>query len=249
MLLAGKVAVVTGAASARGIGRAAARRFAAEGAKVTIVDLEENAAREAAKDLGPEHLGQGCDVRSEEQCRAFAERAIDRFGQVDILANVAGISHSARLMECRMEDYDLVMDASVRGTFNMSRAFVPHFRSRRTGSIICFGSVAGLRGGGVFGGPHYSAAKGGVHSLAKAMARELAPDGIRVNAIAPGLVDTDIFAGALTDEKRREVIRNVPLGRIAQPDEIAAVCLFLASDLSTYVTGAIIDVNGGLHIH
>jgi NAD(P)-dependent dehydrogenase (short-subunit alcohol dehydrogenase family) len=122
-------------------------------------------------------------------------------------------------------------------------------RERGQGSIACMSSVSAQRGGGIFGGPHYSAAKAGVLGLAKAMAREFGPTGIRVNCVAPGLIQTDITGGKLTDEMRQEIIKGIPLGRLGTPHEVAGIYLFLASDLSAYVTGAVIDVNGGMLIH
>ena len=174
---------------------------------------------------------------------------LDAFGRIDILVINAGVSQSQRLMDSTQADYDLVMDSSVRGAFNMSRAVVPHMRSRRRGAIVCMGSVAAQRGGGILGGPHYSAAKGALQTLAKAMARELAPDGIRANAVAPGMVDTDLLIGKIDDAGKRRVAEGVPLGRLAAPDDIANACLFLASDQSAYITGVVLDVSGGLHIH
>lgn len=247
--LQGRVAIVTGAASPRGIGWATARRFAEEGARVVLLDLDANHAREAAAQIGGPHLGLGCDVRDEAACRAAVQRVLDTFGRVDILVNNAGVSQSQRLMDSSQDDYDLVMDSSVRGSFNMSRAVVPHMRSRRQGAIVCMGSVAAQRGGGILGGPHYSAAKGALQTLAKAMARELAPDGIRVNAVAPGMVETDLLVGKIDDAGKRRVAEGVPLGRLALPADIANACLFLASDQSAYVTGVVLDVSGGLHIH
>jgi NAD(P)-dependent dehydrogenase (short-subunit alcohol dehydrogenase family) len=249
MLLKDKIAVITGGASERGIGWATANRFAEEGARVALLDLDAGAARKAAAKIGAEHCGYACDVRNEAICFSVVQDVIAAFGHVDILINNAGVSQAARLMESSQADYDLVMDVSVRGAFNMSRALVPHFRSRRTGSIICMGSVAAQRGGGILGGPHYSAAKGAVQTLAKAMARELAPHGIRANAIAPGMVDTDLLVGKITDEGKNSVAESIPLGRLAVPLDIANACLFLASDMASYVTGVVLDVNGGLHIH
>ncbi|GAC1340379.1 MAG: glucose 1-dehydrogenase [Acetobacteraceae bacterium] len=248
-LLDGKVAIVTGAASLRGIGWATASLFAAHGARVALFDLSAAAASAAAAEIGPDHRGYACDVRDEETCRRVVQDVLHEFGGLDVLVNNAGVSQPHRLMESTAADYDLVMDSSVRGTFNMSRAVADHFRARRAGAIVCMGSVAAQRGGGVLGGPHYAAAKGAVQTMAKAMARELGPDNIRVNAIAPGLVDTDLLIGKLTDEGRSRAIRNTPMGRLAQPADIANVCLYLASDLASYVTGTIVDVNGGLHIH
>ena len=249
MPLRDQVAIITGAASPRGIGWATARRFAEEGARVVILDLDAQAAAQAAQQIGPQHLGLACDVRSEALCMLAAQQVLDTFGRIDILVNNAGVSQSQRLMDSTQADYDLVMDSSVRGAFNMSRAVVPHMRSRRRGAIVCMGSVAAQRGGGILGGPHYSAAKGALQTLAKAMARELAADGIRANAIAPGMVDTDLLIGKIDDDGKRRVAEGVPLGRLALPVDIANACLFLASDQAAYITGVVLDVSGGLHIH
>jgi NAD(P)-dependent dehydrogenase (short-subunit alcohol dehydrogenase family) len=249
MLLDGKTAVITGAASARGIGKATARLFAEHGARIAIVDLAAADPEAAAGDLGPEHRGYACDVRDKAACAATAGRIIGDFSSVDVLINNAGLSRPNRIMEITPADYDEIMDVNLRGTLYMAQALVPHFRQRRAGVIVCLASVAGQRGGGLFGGPHYAASKGGVLGLAKAMARELAQDGIRVNAVAPSMIDTDIFHGLLSDERREEVRRTIPMGRLGEAREVAGVCLFLASDLSSYVTGAVIDVNGGSHIH
>ena len=249
MLLKNQVAIVTGGASTRGIGWATAKRFADEGARVVILDLDESAAQSAAAAIGDQHLGFACDVRDEAACQAIVQKIISDLGQVDILVNNAGVSQSHRLMDSSQSDYDLVMDASVRGAYNMSRAVVPHFRSRQSGAIVCIGSVAAQRGGGILGGPHYSAAKGAIQTLAKAMARELGPDGIRVNAIAPGMVETDLLVGKIDEDGKKRVAGTIPLGRLAQPLDIANACLYLVSDQSSYVTGVVLDVNGGLHIH
>ena len=249
MLLKNQVAIVTGGASLRGIGWATAKRFADEGARVVILDLDASAAQSAAAAIGDQHLGFACDVRDETACQAIVQKIISDLGRVDILVNNAGVSQSHRLMDSSQSDYDLVMDASVRGAYNMSRAVVPHLRSRQSGAIVCIGSVAAQRGGGILGGPHYSAAKGAVQTLAKSMARELGPDGIRVNAIAPGMVDTDLLIGKIDDDGKKRVAATIPLGRLAQPLDIANACLYLVSDLSSYVTGVVLDVNGGLHIH
>ena len=249
MLMNNQVAIVTGGASLRGIGWATAKRFAEEGARVAILDLDAEAAKAAAAEIGSAHRGYRCDVRSEAACQAVVQQILSDFGQIDVLVNNAGVSQAHRLLDSTQVDYDLVMDVSVRGAYNMSRSVVPHLRARRSGSIVCMGSVAALRGGGVLGGPHYAGAKGAVHSLAKAMARELAPDGIRVNAVAPGLVETELLVGKITDAGKQKVAETTPLGRLAQPLEIANACLFLASSMSSYVTGIVLDVNGGLHIH
>ncbi len=249
MLLAGKVAVISGAASARGIGLATARLFAQHGAGIAILDLDETAAQGAADGLRGTHRGFACDVTSRDACASAARRALEAFGHVDILINNAGITQPLRLMEIGADDWDAVMGVNLRGVFNLSQALVPHMRERRQGSIGCMSSVSAQRGGGIFGGPHYSAAKAGVLGLAKAMARELGPDGIRVNCVTPGLIQTDITGGKLSDDMRREILKGIPLNRLGNADDVAGAFLFLASDLSAYITGAVIDVNGGMLIH
>jgi NAD(P)-dependent dehydrogenase (short-subunit alcohol dehydrogenase family) len=248
MLLKDRTAIVTGAASPRGIGKATARRFVEEGARVAIFDLDAEAASSAATSLGAGNIGLACDVRDPARCKAAVEEVIKHFGAVDILVNNAGVSQPDKLMEISQENFDLVIDVSLRGSLNMVQAVAPGMQSRRRGSIISIGSVAAQIGGGIFGGPHYSAAKGGVHSLTKSMARELAAFNVRANAIAPGTIDTDIFAGKLED-KKAGIVANIPLGRLGTPEDIANGCLYLASDLSSYVTGLILDINGGRFMH
>jgi NAD(P)-dependent dehydrogenase (short-subunit alcohol dehydrogenase family) len=249
MLLEGKTAIITGAGSPRGIGKATAQLFAEHGARVVIVDLAAADPQATAADIGQEHLGYACDVRDKAGCAATVRQIVGDLGRVDVLVNNAAISRANPIMEISPDDYDEVMDVNLRGTLYMSQAVIPHFRERRAGVIVCLASVAAQRGGGLFGGPHYAASKGGVLALAKSMARELAPDGIRVNAIAPSMIDTDIFQGQLSEERREQVRQSIPLGRLGRAGDVAGVCLFLASDLSSYVTGAVIDVNGGSHIH
>src|SRR6476469_1506579 len=249
MLLADKTAVISGAASARGIGRATAKLFAEHGARVAILDLDAEGARRAAEDIGPGHIGIGCDVADLASCRQAAEQAIGAFGKIDILINNAGISQPVKTMEITPPDWARIVDVNMTGVLYLSQAFIPHMRARRQGSIACMSSVSAQRGGGIFGGPHYSAAKAGVLGLAKAMARELGPDGIRVNCVTPGLIETDITGGKLTDDMRGQIVSGIPLGRLGKANDVAGVFTFLACDLSAYITGAVIDVNGGMLIH
>ena len=249
MLLTDKTAVISGAASLRGIGRATAKLFAEHGARVAILDLDEAGAKAAAAELGPQHIGLGCNVADLASCRQAAEQAIGAFGKVDILINNAGITQPLKLMEIEPANWEKVVDVNMTGVLYLSQAFVPHMRARRQGTIACMSSVSAQRGGGIFGGPHYSAAKAGVLGLAKAMARELGPDGIRVNCVTPGLIQTDITGGKLTPEMKEEIAKGIPLNRLGEAIDVARIYLFLASDLSGYVTGAVIDVNGGMLIH
>jgi NAD(P)-dependent dehydrogenase (short-subunit alcohol dehydrogenase family) len=249
MLLAEKTALITGAAGPRGIGLATARLFAAQGARVAVLDLDRKGSEEAARSLGEGHIGIACDVADAESCRNAAKTALAAFGKIDILINNAGITQPVKLMEIDAAGWDRIMDVNLRGVLLMSQAVVPEMRARKSGAIACMSSVSAQRGGGIFGGPHYSAAKAGVLGLAKAMARELGPDGIRVNCVTPGLIQTDITGGKLTDQMRDDILKGIPLGRLGLTDDVAKAYLFLASDLSSYVTGAVIDVNGGMLIH
>jgi NAD(P)-dependent dehydrogenase (short-subunit alcohol dehydrogenase family) len=249
MLLKDKVAIVTGAASARGIGKATARVFAEHGARVAILDLDAAAAEQAAADIGPGHMGLACDVTRKDDCERAAAAIAVRLGGIDILVNNAGITQPLKLLDIRPEHYEAVTDVSLRGTLYMSQAAIPHMRARGSGSIICISSVSAQRGGGIFGGPHYSAAKAGVLGLGKAMARELGPSNVRVNSIAPGLIQTDITGGKLTPEMKTEILKGIPLNRLGDAADVANCCLFLASDLSSYLTGVTLDVNGGMLIH
>ncbi len=248
-LLDGMVCVITGAASARGIGKATAKLFAAQGARIVILDLDAGLAEGAARDIGAGHLGLACNVTDKAACQAAADEALARFGRIDVLVNNAGITQPLKIMEIGPENYEAVTDVNLRGTLYMSQAVIPAMRAQQSGSIVCISSVSAQRGGGIFGGPHYSAAKGGVLGLQKAMARELGPDNVRVNSVTPGLIQTDITGGKLTPELKAEIARGIPLGRLGVAEDVAKACLFLASDLSSYITGAVIDVNGGMLIH
>ncbi len=249
MLLADKTIIVTGAASARGIGKATARALATQGARVAILDLRLAQAEAAAADLGAGHLGLACDVTDKAACVAAARAVLERFGRIDGLVNNAGITQPVRTLEISAEGFDAIVGVNLRGSLYMSQAVIPAMKAQRGGSIVCMSSVSAQRGGGIFGGPHYSAAKAGVLGLAKAMAREFGGDRIRVNSITPGLIQTDITGDRLTPEMREEIVKGIPLGRLGEASDVANACLFLVSDLSSYLTGATIDVNGGMLIH
>ena len=249
MLLKDKVAIITGAASARGIGKATARLFAQHGAKIAILDLDAAQAAAAATDIGPGHIGLACNVTNKEDCDKAVAEVVKRLGTVDILVNNAGITQPLKIMDIQPANYEAVTDVSLRGTLYMSQAVIPTMRGQKSGAIVCLSSVSAQRGGGIFGGPHYSAAKAGVLGLAKAMARELGPDNVRVNSLTPGLIQTDITGGKLTDAMRVDILKGIPLNRLGDAIDVANCALFLASDLSSYLTGITLDVNGGMLIH
>jgi NAD(P)-dependent dehydrogenase (short-subunit alcohol dehydrogenase family) len=158
-LLDGKVAVISGAASPRGIGMATARMFARHGAKVAILDLDASAARDAAVSIGPEHRGYACDVVNREACQAAADQIVADFGAIDVLINNAGITQAAKLLDIDPESWDRILDVNLRGVLYLSQAVVPQMKKQKSGSIGCMSSVSAQRGGGILGGPHYSAAK------------------------------------------------------------------------------------------
>lgn len=249
MLLSEKICVVTGAASARGLGLATAKLFAAHGAKVAVLDLHDDASKAAAASLGPDHLGVACDVTDKAACARAVAAVLAKYGRIDALVNNAGITQPIKTLDITPANYEAVTDVSLRGTLYMSQAALPAMVRQGAGAIVCISSVSAQRGGGIFGGPHYSAAKAGVLGLARAMAREFGPAGVRVNSVTPGLIQTDITAGKLTDAMKAEILKGIPLNRLGDADDVAKICLFLASDLSAYVTGATIDVNGGMLIH
>jgi NAD(P)-dependent dehydrogenase (short-subunit alcohol dehydrogenase family) len=249
MLLANKVALITGGAGLNGLGFATARLMAAHGARVVIMDLEAANPAAAAAQLGEQHLGVVASVTDKAQVERAVAQALERFGRIDILVNNAGITQPRKTVDISPADYDAVLDVSLRGTLLASQAVLPAMQRQRGGSIICISSVSAQRGGGILGGPHYSAAKAGVLGLARAIAREFAIEGIRVNCITPGLIGTDILKGKLTEERKAEIAETIPMGRLGHPDDIAGACVFLGSELAAYCTGVTLDVNGGMLIH
>ncbi|MBV5262673.1 SDR family NAD(P)-dependent oxidoreductase [Pinisolibacter aquiterrae] len=248
-LLQGKISIVTGGARRRGIGRATARLFHDHGAKVAILDLETEELERTVAEIGGETLGIPCDLRDRDASAAAVARVVERWGRIDCLVNNAGLTQRRRLLDVTAEDYDLVTDVSLGATLRMSQLVIPHMPHDAGASIVCVASLSALQGGGVFGGPHYCAAKAGVLGLMRAMARELGPDGIRANAVAPGLTLTDFSRGANPDENKHEAAKSFPLRRVGRPEDIANACLFLASDMAAWITGVTLDVNGGQFIH
>jgi NAD(P)-dependent dehydrogenase (short-subunit alcohol dehydrogenase family) len=249
MLLKDKVALITGGAGRNGLGYATAKMMAAQGARVVILDLAHTEPAAAAADLGEGHMGVVADVTDKASCEAAAAAVLAQMGRIDILVNNAGITQPVKTLEITGADYDRILDVSLRGTLYMSQAVIPSMRAQKSGAICCVSSVSAQRGGGILGGPHYSAAKAGVLGLARAMAREFGIDGIRVNCVTPGLIATDINKGLIPDDKMKTILEGIPLNRIGVPDDVAGCLVFLSSDLSKYLTGVTLDVNGGMLIH
>jgi NAD(P)-dependent dehydrogenase (short-subunit alcohol dehydrogenase family) len=246
MRLLGKTAIVTGAAA--GNGRAIALRFAEEGADVVVADVAEPGARQTARqieDLGRQALVTGADVSRAADVQRMVRQSVDAFGHIDILVNNAGIETHAAFLDLAEEDWDRVLDINLKGPYLCAQAVARHMVEREIqGSIV---NIASINSEVAFAGQaHYVASKGGVRMLTKAMAVELAPYGIRVNAIGPGVIDTTMSAASLGKPEVREwMMDRIPLKRIGQPRDVANAVLFLASEEASYMTGTIIFVDGG----
>lgn len=242
-LLAGRVAVVTGAA--RGIGHAIATRFAQQGATVCLTDVDEAAVTAAAADLGSAHVGLVCDVADEAHVVRTFEAVVRDHGRLDVVVNNAGITRDGMLHRMELDDFRTVVDVHLQGTWLCSREAVRHMRGADGGAIVNLSSVSGKVGN--LGQSNYAAAKAGIVGLTKSTAREGARHGIRANAIQPGLIRT-AMTEAMTADVWEDKLASIPLGRAGEPSEVADVALFLASDLSSYVTGAVVEVGGGRHM-
>ena len=244
--LAGRTAVVTG--GTRGIGLAIARSLAEDGASVVVSGRDAGRIESAVKELegvGASALGVAADQSKREDCDRLVDAAKGRFGRIDVLVNNAGITRDQLLVRMKDEDWDQVMDTNLRGVFLMTRAAAKLMMRQKSGRIINIASTAGAMGNA--GQVNYSAAKAGVIGLTKAAARELAHWSILVNAVAPGLIETDMTAG-ISGEARETLLRQVPLRRVGAAREVAEVVRFLAGDGAAYVTGQTIHVNGGLYM-
>lgn len=252
-LLQDRVAVISGAAHPKGIGKATARLFLEHGARVAMLDLDEARIQESAADLGAaptQLLALACDVGSDQQCRAAVDQiAAWSGGVVDVLVNNAAITQKATFRDITPADFERILRVNLTGVFNLSQAVIPLMIQRGAGSIISISSLSAQNGGGIFGGAHYCAAKAGVLGITRAMAKEFGEHKIRVNAIAPGLITTDFSRTGRSDESKDDAAQGWPLRRAGRPHEVAGGCLFLASDLSSYITGTTLDINGGAHMN
>ena len=237
-----KCAIIAGAA--RGIGRAAALLFAQEGAQLVACDMNEEGLKALEEALGQSaatHLFRACDVSDEEAARALVRDAISQFGKVDILINNAGVSESTPFMEYTEETFDKVMDLNVKGVFNATRAAAECMTAKGNGVILSTSSMVSITGQP--SGFAYPASKFAVNGLTVSLARELGPKGIRVNAVAPGITETDMMK-AVPKEVIAPMIARIPLKRLGQPEDIANAFAFLASDEASYITGVVLSVDG-----
>ena len=249
--LTDRIAIVTGAGSRNGIGRATALALAGQGADVAVCDLNQAGVDETVAEirkLGRRALGFAVDVTRPEQVQGMVDAVERAWGRIDILANIAGITQPIKVANTSVEDWDRITSVNMKGTFLFSKAAAAVMRKHKYGRIVNMSSVSAKRGGGVYGGAHYSAAKAGILGFAKALAREVAADGITVNSVAPGLVLTDIRGGIESEEGQARLAADFPIKRLCRADEIAALICFLASEEAGYITGEDIDINGGSHM-
>src|SRR3954471_7489432 len=248
-----RTAIVTGSGSARGIGRETCVRLAAAGWAVGALDLDEAAARDTARLAGELNgdraVGLGCDVAVEDAVEGAVRAIESELPPVVALVNNAGITAPTRFLEIEGEEWDRIFEVNVRGMYVVTRRVLPGLIERRYGRIVNLSSVSAVRGGGFFGGSHYSAAKAAVLGLTRALAREVGPDGVTCNALAPGLIATDITAGKLSPEREAEIVADVPVQRQGTVGEVASMIVYLCSDDAGYMTGATLDINGGSHIY
>ncbi|MFC0903457.1 SDR family NAD(P)-dependent oxidoreductase [Clostridium sp. MT-14] len=248
--LNGRVAIVTGAGSPKGIGRTIALTLAKQGAAVVIADLNTAGVKNTVKDVkeaGGKALGVTLDVTSKKSNEAMVEKVLSEYGKIDILVNNAGISQKVTVEDMTLDDMKRIFNVNVFGLFLCTQAVMKVMKKQKYGRIISLSSVSGKRGGGIFGGAHYSASKAAVLGFSKNLAREVAPDGITVNSVAPGLINTEIWK-SLPKEQADAIIGNIPMGRPGETQEIASTVAFLASEEASYITGEDIDINGGQHM-
>ena len=244
MNLVDKVALVTGAG--RGIGKAIAIALAREGANVVVNDIDIQIAEAVVKEiksLNRKALAIRVDVSDSKEVNRMVQLAIKKFKRVDILVNNAAIIKRGSIEELKEEDWDRVIDVNLKGTFNCMKAVVGIMKKQRYGKIVNISSIAG-KIGDLASAPCYGASKAGMTCLAKSLARELAPYNINVNVVAPHAIETDM-SREWSEEKRKSIVANIPLGRMGEPEDIAEAVIFLASDKAKFITGEVLDVNGG----
>ena len=246
MKLTGKVALVTGAA--QGIGKAVALLLARHGADIVVSDINLEKAEETAKEIesiGPKAMAIKVNVASLNDVERMVEAVLKKFGKIDILINNAGITRDKLILRMTEEDWDTVLNVNLKGTFNCTKAVVRHMAKQRSGKIVSIASVVGEMGNA--GQVNYAASKAGVIGLTKTIAREFAKRGINVNAIAPGYIETPMTE-VLSDKVKEELKRLIPMERLGKPDDVAEAVLFLVSEESNYITGQVLNVNGGIYM-
>jgi len=246
-----RTAVLTGAGSPRGIGRATAGRLAREGWAVAILDIDGDAAKAAAEDIGArgvKTIGVAADVSDRESVDAAIQEVESAMPPIFGLVNLAGISSPTEFMAETIEGWDRVFAINMRGTFLVTQRVLTGMIERKMGRIVSISSISAQRGGGTFSKVAYSASKAGILGFTRALAREMGPHNITVNAVAPGPIDTDIMGGTLTEERKAQMSEGIMVGRVGTREEVAALICFLMGEDAGFITAATLDINGGLQV-
>lgn len=246
----GQVVIITGSGSPKGIGKTIAKTFARQKAAVVIADMNEAGVKETVSEIkadGGEAMGVVVNITSKESVDQMVQEVMNAYGRIDVLINNAGISQKVTVEDMSLEDIRRVFEVNMYGLFLCTQACMKPMRSAKYGRIVNLSSVSAKRGGGVFGGAHYSASKAAVLGFSKNLAREISAEGITINSVCPGLINTEIWK-SLPQEDADKIIDGIPMGRPGQTQEVADTIVFLASKEASYITGEEIDINGGSHM-
>lgn len=247
---AGQVVIVTGAGSPKGIGRVIARTFAHQGAQLIIADMNKEGTDETVQiiqDEGGKADGVVLDVTSKESVDAMVDYIMKKYGRIDVLVNNAGISQKVTVADMTLADMERIFKVNMFGLFLVTQACMKPMVAAKYGRIVNLSSVSAKRGGGIFGGGHYSAAKAGVLAFSKNLSREISKDGVTINSVCPGLINTEIWK-SLDKELVEKILDDIPMKRPGETQEVADTIVFLASKEASYITGEEIDINGGSHM-
>lgn len=245
-----QVVLITGAGSPRGMGRVFAKSFASLGAKVVLCDINQEGVDANVKELtdaGYEAVGYAANLCEEENVKQLVHAVVEQYGRIDVLINNAGASQKVTVADMTLNDIKRIFSINMFGLFLLTREVCEVMKKQNYGRIVHLSSVSGKRGGGVFGGAHYSASKAAVLGFSKNLAREVSQYGITTNCVCPGLINTDIWK-SMSPDQAKPVIDAIPMGRPGEPEEVAAAIVFLASKEASYITGEEIDINGGSHM-
>ncbi|NDO46992.1 SDR family NAD(P)-dependent oxidoreductase [Clostridium sp. MD294] len=245
-----QVIIVTGSGSPKGIGKTIAKTFAKQGGTVVIADMNTEGIANTVKEIeqeGGKAFGIELNVTDKESVDNMVKTIMDKFGRIDVLVNNAGISQKVTVEDMTLEDIKRIFNVNMFGLFLCTQACMKPMRQAKYGRIVNLSSVSGKRGGGVFGGAHYSASKAAVLAFSKNLSREISADGVTINSVCPGLINTEIWK-SLPKEDTQKVIDGIPMGRPGETQEVANAIVFLASKEASYITGEEIDINGGSHM-
>ena len=246
----GQVVIVTGSGSPKGIGRTIARTFAKQKAAVVIADMNEAGVKDTVaviKEEGGEAFGVVVNITDEASVQNMVDQVMEQYGRIDVLVNNAGISQKVTVADMTLADMKRIFEVNMFGLFLCTKACMKVMRAQKYGRIVNLSSVSGKRGGGIFGGAHYSASKAAVLAFSKNLSREISAEGITINSVCPGLINTEIWK-SLPKEDADKVIEGIPMGRPGETQEVANAIVFLASKEASYITGEEIDINGRSHM-